>query len=187
MVGIWDTTISSSGNFCPCLTNLKVSIASIGMGSDTSRSRAGSKPALQPRRCKLSPAMHRYKSPWTDMAIYSQATITGRRWTRSPGAYSHDRRVVSHCSNSASAGKEGEPRSNLRTFLVKLTAHPAVIEAAVVGASDENGLTKPKAYCVLREAGRPHRDVRTYHSVAGTTPTGENASSTSVPNEGSAE
>jgi acyl-coenzyme A synthetase/AMP-(fatty) acid ligase len=47
----------------------------------------------------------------------------------------------------------------LRTFLVKLTAHPAVIEAAVVGASDENGLTKPKAYCVLRDAGSAGPDM----------------------------
>jgi benzoate-CoA ligase family protein len=31
-----------------------------------------------------------------------------------------------------------------------LVKHPAVLEAAVVGAEDENGLTKPKAYCVLR-------------------------------------
>ncbi len=32
-----------------------------------------------------------------------------------------------------------------------LIKHPAVLEAAVVGAEDENGLIKPKAYCVLRE------------------------------------
>jgi benzoate-CoA ligase family protein len=35
-----------------------------------------------------------------------------------------------------------------------LAAHPAVIEAAVVGAPDENDLTKPKAYCVLRDPAR---------------------------------
>jgi benzoate-CoA ligase family protein len=32
-----------------------------------------------------------------------------------------------------------------------LARHSAVLEAAVVGAEDENGLVKPKAYCVLRE------------------------------------
>ena len=32
-----------------------------------------------------------------------------------------------------------------------LVAHPEVIEAAVVGAPDENELIKPKAYCVLRD------------------------------------
>jgi len=31
-----------------------------------------------------------------------------------------------------------------------LAAHPDVVEAAVVGAPDENELIKPKAYCVLR-------------------------------------
>jgi acyl-coenzyme A synthetase/AMP-(fatty) acid ligase len=33
-----------------------------------------------------------------------------------------------------------------------LAAHPAVLEAAVVGAEDADGLTKPKAYVVLRAA-----------------------------------
>ncbi len=32
-----------------------------------------------------------------------------------------------------------------------LVRHSAVLEAAVVGAEDENGLVKPKAYCVLRD------------------------------------
>jgi benzoate-CoA ligase family protein len=40
-----------------------------------------------------------------------------------------------------------------------LAAHPAVIEAAVVGAPDENELIKPKAYCVLREGGRAGPDL----------------------------
>lgn len=33
-----------------------------------------------------------------------------------------------------------------------LTEHPAIQEAAVVGAPDENNLVKPKAFCVLRDA-----------------------------------
>jgi acyl-coenzyme A synthetase/AMP-(fatty) acid ligase len=32
-----------------------------------------------------------------------------------------------------------------------LASHPDVIEAAVIGASDGDGLIKPKAFCVLRE------------------------------------
>jgi benzoate-CoA ligase family protein len=40
-----------------------------------------------------------------------------------------------------------------------LAAHPAVIEAAVVGAPDENDLIKPKAYCVLRDAGSAGPDM----------------------------
>jgi 4-hydroxybenzoate-CoA ligase len=35
-----------------------------------------------------------------------------------------------------------------------LVAHPAVLEAAVVGAQDRDGLTKPKAFVVLQEAAR---------------------------------
>jgi benzoate-CoA ligase family protein len=34
-----------------------------------------------------------------------------------------------------------------------LAAHPAVIEVAVIGAPDKNGLIKPKGFCVLREPG----------------------------------
>jgi benzoate-CoA ligase family protein len=33
-----------------------------------------------------------------------------------------------------------------------LAAHPAILEAAVVGAEDSDGLTKPKAFVVLRDA-----------------------------------
>jgi len=40
-----------------------------------------------------------------------------------------------------------------------LTAHPEVIEAAVIGAPDENGLIKPKAFCVLRNAGKAGRKM----------------------------
>ena len=40
-----------------------------------------------------------------------------------------------------------------------LAAHPAVIEAAVVGAPDENHLFKPKAYCVLRDPGNACPDM----------------------------
>jgi 4-hydroxybenzoate-CoA ligase len=35
-----------------------------------------------------------------------------------------------------------------------LIAHPAVLESAVVGAEDRDGLTKPKAFVVLQEAAR---------------------------------
>ncbi len=33
-----------------------------------------------------------------------------------------------------------------------LLAHPSVLECAVVGATDHQGLTKPKAYVVLKDA-----------------------------------
>jgi acyl-coenzyme A synthetase/AMP-(fatty) acid ligase len=38
-----------------------------------------------------------------------------------------------------------------------LAEHPAVLEAAVIGAEDADGLIKPKAYVVLRDprAGNP--------------------------------
>ena len=36
-----------------------------------------------------------------------------------------------------------------------LAAHPAVLEAAVVGAEDADGLTKPKGFVVLRDPAAP--------------------------------
>jgi benzoate-CoA ligase family protein len=41
-----------------------------------------------------------------------------------------------------------------------LAAHPAILEAAVVGAEDSDGLTKPKAFVVLRDPGA-HADHAT--------------------------
>jgi acyl-coenzyme A synthetase/AMP-(fatty) acid ligase len=35
----------------------------------------------------------------------------------------------------------------------RLIEHPKVLEAAVVGRADEDGLTKPEAYIVLKRAG----------------------------------
>jgi benzoate-CoA ligase len=45
-------------------------------------------------------------------------------------------------------------------------SHPAVLETAVVGRNDENGLTKPKAYIVLKSGYQPSdelaREIQTY-------------------------
>ncbi len=41
-----------------------------------------------------------------------------------------------------------------------LIAHPAVLEAAVVGHADADGLTKPRAFVVLQEAGAGDRRGR---------------------------
>ena len=38
-----------------------------------------------------------------------------------------------------------------------LAAHPAVLEAAVVGAEDADGLIKPKAFVVLHAGRAPAR------------------------------
>lgn len=41
-----------------------------------------------------------------------------------------------------------------------LAAHPAVMEAAVIGAPDENGLIKPKGFVVLKPGGRADDALR---------------------------
>jgi benzoate-CoA ligase len=40
-----------------------------------------------------------------------------------------------------------------------LSAHPAVLESAVVGSKDDQGLIKPKAFVVLREGYSPSDDL----------------------------
>ena len=39
-----------------------------------------------------------------------------------------------------------------------LAAHPDVVEAAVIGAPDENDLIKPKGFCVLRDFAKASPD-----------------------------
>jgi len=41
-----------------------------------------------------------------------------------------------------------------------LTEHPAVLECAVVGCADKDGLIKPKAYCVLRSGAEPSAQLQ---------------------------
>jgi len=40
-----------------------------------------------------------------------------------------------------------------------LMEHPAVFENAVVGANDQEGLTKPKAFVILREGYEPTKEL----------------------------
>ncbi len=40
-----------------------------------------------------------------------------------------------------------------------LTSHPAVLETAVIGHEDEKGLTKPKAFVILREGVEPRDEL----------------------------
>ena len=47
----------------------------------------------------------------------------------------------------------------LRRLAAALASHAAVLEAAVVGHGDENGLIKPKAFVVLRTATPPTPDL----------------------------
>ena len=74
--------------FLPLFDGLGAVSVSIGMDSYISLCPLGSKPGWRPRRCRPSPATRRYRSQWTDMAIYSRATITGKQWTRLPVGYS---------------------------------------------------------------------------------------------------
>lgn len=89
----------------------------------------------------------------------SRSTFEGR-WTRSGDKYVMDADGYYHYSGRTDdmlkvAGNWVSP------FEVEsaLIAHQSVREAAVVGQEDENGLTKPKAYVVLKENAAAGEDA----------------------------
>jgi benzoate-CoA ligase len=90
---------------------------------------------------------------WQDRAK-SDATFQGG-WTRSGDKYERDtdgRYVYSGRSDDMLkvSGQYVSPFEVEAT----LVQHPAVLEAALIGVVDENGLTRPKAFVVLKEPRR---------------------------------
>ena len=87
---------------------------------------------------------------WNDRArslaaFHGPWTRTGDRYTRNPdGTWTYGGRADDMLKVGGIWVSPFEVES-------ALAAHPAVLEAAVVGAEDSDGLTKPKAFVVLRE------------------------------------
>ncbi len=80
----------------------------------------------------------------------SQATFQGS-WTRSGDKYSRDAAgVYTYAGRSDDMLKVGGQYVSPFEVEAALIQHPAVLEAAVVGVIDADGLTKPKAYVVLK-------------------------------------
>jgi benzoate-CoA ligase len=94
---------------------------------------------------------------WNDRArslaaFHGPWTRTGDRYTRSPeGTWTYAGRADDMLKVGGIWVSPFEVES-------ALAAHPAVLEAAVVGAEDSDGLTKPKAFVVLRDPGA-HADA----------------------------
>jgi acyl-coenzyme A synthetase/AMP-(fatty) acid ligase len=79
-------------------------------------------------------------------AFHGPWTRTGDRYTRNAdGTYTYGGRADDMLKVGGIWVSPFEVES-------ALAAHPAVLEAAVVGADDSDGLTKPKAFVVLRDA-----------------------------------
>ena len=86
---------------------------------------------------------------WNDRAR-SLATFHGP-WTRTGDRYVRDPDGVwTYCGRADDMLKVGGIWVSPFEVESALAAHPAVLEAAVVGAEDADGLTKPKAFVVLQ-------------------------------------
>jgi acyl-coenzyme A synthetase/AMP-(fatty) acid ligase len=85
---------------------------------------------------------------------HSLATFHGP-WTRTGDVYSRDADgVYTYGGRSDDMLKVGGIWVSPFEVESALAAHPAVLEAAVVGWADGDGLIKPKAFVVLKDAGQ---------------------------------
>jgi benzoate-CoA ligase len=89
---------------------------------------------------------------WHDRAR-SDATFQGG-WTRSGDKYERDRDgYLVYSGRSDDMLKVSGQYVSPFEVEATLVAHPAVLEAALIGITDDNGLTRPKAFVVLKEHG----------------------------------
>lgn len=89
----------------------------------------------------------------------SKATILGR-WVQTGDKYYQDERgAYFYCGRSDDMLKVSGQWVSPVEVEAALISHPAVLEAAVVGREDADGLTKPQAYVVLKEGQTPSDDL----------------------------
>jgi len=87
---------------------------------------------------------------WQDRAR-SDATFQGG-WTRSGDKYEHDADgYYVYAGRSDDMLKVSGQYVSPFEVEATLVQHPAVLEAALIGINDEHGLTRPKAYVVLKD------------------------------------
>jgi benzoate-CoA ligase len=90
---------------------------------------------------------------WQDRAK-SDATFQGG-WTRSGDKYERDADgYYVYSGRSDDMLKVSGQYVSPFEVEATLVQHPAVLEAALIGITDENGLTRPKAYVVLKDRSR---------------------------------
>jgi len=89
----------------------------------------------------------------------SRDTFRGE-WTATGDKYSCDERgYFWYCGRTDDMMKVGGQWVSPLEVETALLAHPAVLECAVVGVTDGDGLTRPKAFVVLKPSGGSARDV----------------------------
>ncbi len=76
-------------------------------------------------------------------------------WTRTADKYTRQNGVYTYRGRSDDMFKVSGIWVSPFEVEAALVSHPSVLEAAVVPAEDVNGLTKPKAFVVLKDGGNP--------------------------------
>jgi len=91
----------------------------------------------------------------------TRSTFRGK-WTYTGDKYIQDERgYFWHCGRSDDMLKVSGLWVSPLEIETALLAHPDVLECAVVGASDSDGLTKPKAFVVLKPSSRSPVEAET--------------------------
>lgn len=87
-------------------------------------------------------------------------TMMADGWLNTGDTYIRDSDgYYTYCGRSDDMMKVGGIWCSPFEIEARLVEHPDVLEAAVVGHEDESGLTKPKAFIVLKEADRRSDDI----------------------------
>ena len=122
------------------------------------RRRAGRRTA---RRARCGCAGRRACVGYWNQREKSLATFHGP-WTRTGDRYVRDATAAVHVLPGAPTTCSRWAASGSSPFEVEtaLAAHEAVLEAAVVGHADADGLIKPKAFVVLKDAARASEELK---------------------------
>jgi benzoate-CoA ligase len=89
----------------------------------------------------------------------SQASMLGEWFNTGDKYYQDDEGFFYYCGRGDDMLKVGGIWVSPIEVEDSLIAHPAVLEAAVVGKNDENNLIKPKAYVILKQGFEPGDDL----------------------------
>jgi acyl-coenzyme A synthetase/AMP-(fatty) acid ligase len=89
-----------------------------------------------------------------NQAEKTRETMVGDGWLNTGDTYTQDADgYYVYCGRSDDMIKVGGIWCSPIEIEARLIEHPKVLEAAVVGRADDDGLVKPAAYVILKDAG----------------------------------
>lgn len=95
---------------------------------------------------------------WNNEEKTRETMVDG--WLNTGDTYIHDGDgYFTYCGRSDDMLKVGGIWCSPFEIEARLIEHPAVLEAAIVGRADDEGLVKPEAYVVLKESGAAGPDM----------------------------